>query len=911
VSPLSPARWQEISPHLDHALSLPEDQRTAWLETFRAQRPDLAGLLQELLEEHRALAQEQFLECGPAPSSNEASLAGRTIGAYRLLSLIGQGGMGSVWLAERSDGRFQRRVAVKFLRLAVAAHGAERFQREGNILGRLADPHIAELIDAGVTPNGEPYLVLEHVEGQPIDEYCDRHVLDVDARIRLFLDVLGAVAQAHASLIVHRDLKPSNVLVRNDGQVKLLDFGIAKLLAEEGNPAAATQLTLEGGGALTPQFAAPEQVTRGAVTTGTDVYAAGVLLYLLLTGRHPAGPGPHSPAALIKAILETEPPRASDTVASAGPEGIAEKRGATPEKLRRLLHGDLDTIVAKALKKNPRERYASATAFADDLRRYLKHEPITARPDTVAYRAAKFVRRNRTAVALASLAIAALLAGVTGIILQAHRARVQRDFAFRELSRAEAVNDLNNYVLSDVAPSGKSFTIADLLAGAERIVRRQQEGESTRAELLIPIGRQYASLDDYQKARQLLEEARALSRTVSEPSTRARASCGLGQVLSRTGDSSRAEALFQEGMNELPDDPLYVVERVTCLLRGSEIASNAGREEDALARAQAAQHLVEQSSFHSDSLELHVLIVLAGAYNHAGQRGEANATYKKAAARFKTLGRDDTQMAGTMFNNWGTMLTRAGRPLEAERVLRRTIEISREGKGEEFVPVMTLANYGQTLYELGRLDEAASYSELAYAKGKKTGDKVAVSQVLFHRARIYRSQGKLARADEMLAEVEPQLHRILPPGHVAFAILAMEQALDAQAEGDLRKATKLADQSLEMMEALAKKGRASADYQGKSLVRVSGIELQAGRPGQARADASEALPPLEKAALPGSLSADLGEAYLALGRALQAQGKPEEAHAAFRSAAQHLENTLGPDHPESRAARQLAGLSPL
>ena len=418
MSTLSPERWREISPQLDHALSLPEEERAAWLAALRAEHPETAHLLETLLAEHRALSKERFLERGPERPRGEAGLPGQTFGAYRLLSPIGQGGMGSVWLAERSDGRFQRRVAVKVLRFAVSSQDAERFKREGEILGRLADPHIAELIDAGVTPTGEPFLVIEHVEGEAIDAYCDRHKLDVDARLHLFLDVLSAVAEAHAHLIVHRDIKPPNVLVREDGQVKLLDFGIAKLLEDEGASAAATQLTLEGGVALTPRFAAPEQVTGGAVTTATDVYALGVLLYLLLTGQHPAGPGPHSPAGLVKAITETEPLRPSDTLSSAGAESMAEKRSSTPDKLRRVLRGDLDTIVAKALKKHPRERYGSVTALADDLRRYLKHEPISARPDTAAYRAAKFVRRNRPAVALVALAVAAVIAGSAVAIYQ-------------------------------------------------------------------------------------------------------------------------------------------------------------------------------------------------------------------------------------------------------------------------------------------------------------------------------------------------------------------------------------------------------------------------------------------------------------------------------------------------------------
>jgi serine/threonine protein kinase len=420
VRTLTPEGWREVSPYLDQVLSLPEDERAPWLESFRAERPDLANLLQDLLQEHRALAHQQFLERSPVSGTVESSLTGQKIGAYTLVSPIGQGGMGCVWLAERSDGRFDRSVAVKFLNFSLAATGGvQRFKREGRILGQLTHPHIAELIDAGVTANGEPYLVLENVAGKRIDEYCDHHQLSVTARIRLFLDVLSAVAHAHANLVVHRDLKPSNVLVRNDGEVKLLDFGIAKLLAEGADADKTTQLTVEGSGPMTPQFAAPEQITGGAVTTATDVYTLGVLLYILLTGQHPAGTEPRSPAELVKGIVETEPPLASETAASAARRHQTEKRGTTFEKLSRQLRGDLDTILAKALKKTPAERYGSVTALADDLRRYLNHEPISARPDTLVYRVRKFVYRNRVVVTLVTVAFAAILAGSGGAIYQA------------------------------------------------------------------------------------------------------------------------------------------------------------------------------------------------------------------------------------------------------------------------------------------------------------------------------------------------------------------------------------------------------------------------------------------------------------------------------------------------------------
>src|ERR1700723_3700594 len=254
MSTLSPDEWQVLSPYLDRALAMRDEERGEWLSSLRERDPALAAQVAELLSEHRVLAQEGFLENRQFAVPNATGLAGQTLGPYTLISQIGQGGMGSVWLAERNDGRFERKVAVKFIHIALMAKGVEaRFKREGSILGRLAHPHIAELVDAGVSAAGQPYLVLEYIEGDSIDGYCDRQKLDVEARIRLFLEVLGAVAHAQANLIVHRDLKPSNVLVSKDGQAKLVDFGIAKLLEGEAEDGTATLLTVEGGRAMTPE----------------------------------------------------------------------------------------------------------------------------------------------------------------------------------------------------------------------------------------------------------------------------------------------------------------------------------------------------------------------------------------------------------------------------------------------------------------------------------------------------------------------------------------------------------------------------------------------------------------------------------------------------------------------------------
>jgi serine/threonine protein kinase len=430
MAAVDPNRWSVLSPYLDDVLEVPEDSRESWLSDLRTRDPALANEVRALLEEHRVLAKARFLEHGPVSMAGPSP--GQRAGAYTLVSPIGAGGMGAVWLAERSDGRFERRAAVKFLAVALAGRGEQRFRREGRLLARLTHPHIAQLLDAGVTSGGQPFFVIEHVDGLPIDEYCRQRGLDVEARIRLFLDVLDAVAHAHAHLIVHRDLKPSNVHVTTYGKAKLLDFGIAKLIEDEDGAGDATLLTREGN-ALTPAYAAPEQVTGAPVSTATDVYALGALLYLLLAGAHPAGESFRSTAALLKAIVDAEPLRASDAAA----------RAIGPDRQRRL-RGDVDTILAKALKKAPAHRYASVAALADDLRRHLAHQPINARPDTIVYRSAKFVRRNRIPVAAGILTLAGLFAGL-------YVANAQREVAERRFDEvrglAQKLLDLDRKVL--------------------------------------------------------------------------------------------------------------------------------------------------------------------------------------------------------------------------------------------------------------------------------------------------------------------------------------------------------------------------------------------------------------------------------------------------------------------------------
>lgn len=908
---LSPDQWQKISPYLDHALSLPSEERQGWLADFRAKSSELGGLLEQLLEEHRELSEERFLENEPSRSASEPSWTGETLGPYRLLSRIGEGGMGNVWLAERHDGRFERRVAIKFLHFAVASPtAAERFKREGSILGQLAHPHIAELIDAGVTRNGEPYLVLEYVEGKQIDEWCDEHRLDVKARLGLFLDVLNAVSHAHASLVVHRDIKPTNVLVRRDGVVKLLDFGIAKLLAGDANSGLATQLTLEGGGALTPRYAAPEQVTGRAITTATDVYALGTLLYVLLAGRHPLGSGSLSPAEIVKSIVDIEPVRPSQTSVAADAAAVAEKRGTTPEKLRRQIRGDLDTIVGKALKKNPAERYVSVEAFADDVRRFLRHEPIGARPDTLVYRTRKFVRRNLLAVALSGVAFAAACAGVAGILIQTHTAREQRDFALRQASRADAVSDLENFILVDAASGGRPFTLDELLHRAEHIVTREHVADDTdRVELLISIGRHYWGADEDVEAARVLQQAYDASRKLSDPSVRAKASCALASSLARAGESDRAEVLVNEGLREIPDQPQYAPDRFFCLLRGREVADHNGAAQLGLDRVLQVQRAMKQSPFSSEISEWHIEMELAESYRNAGRLREAIRSFEHAFSLMTELGRDDTESASTLLNNWALALEFNGNPLEAQKRFAQSIQLDRGSHGEQAVSPTLLINNAHVLKELARTKEAEDYAQRGYKRAVELGDQEAINQAILELARIYRQEGRVKGANAMLDEVEPKLRRNLPAGHYAFASLASERALNAQAAGDLRTASRFAKEAWDILEAAIRKGGEGSQYLPILRGRQSDLDLRLGQPDQAAADAAAELSLAQKNVEPGQYSAKVGHAYLDLGMALRAQGKADEARSAFRSAADHLERTLGPDHPDSRTVRQLAGVT--
>jgi serine/threonine protein kinase len=386
--------WARVYPFLEQAQEIGVEQLDGWLARLALDHPDIAAPLRAVLRDQRDIETADFLNRPLRLPPERPSRINQRAGAYAVESLLGRGGMGEVWLARRSDGDFKGSFALKFLDLTSrAANALDRFRREGRMLARLTHPNIARLIDAGAMPDGQPYLVLEYVRGEPIDQFCDAHSLGLERRIRLFLDVLAAVAHAHGHLIVHRDIKPSNVMVTTDGTVKLLDFGIAKIIGSELASEDQSQATCIEEIAFTPDYAAPEQILGEPPSTATDVYQLGVLLHVLLVGRLPLEGATKTRAERVRAALEEIPARPSEIA---------------PTAARKSLRGDLDAIIGKTLRKNPSERYATATALAIDLRHYLNHEPVGARAGAFAYRAAKFIRRYRAAVIGTSIAVMAL-----------------------------------------------------------------------------------------------------------------------------------------------------------------------------------------------------------------------------------------------------------------------------------------------------------------------------------------------------------------------------------------------------------------------------------------------------------------------------------------------------------------------
>ncbi len=894
MTTVPPEQWRPFSEYLDQALDLPEADRAAWLAALAQSSPQLAAAVADALSQRGRSGYAEFL-AEPLLSSERvasATLIGRHVGPYVIEAEIGRGGMGSVWRARRADDRFETTVAVKFLHASwIGLQGEQRFRSEGQILGRLDHPNIARLIDAGLLEATHPYLVLEYVEGEAIDDYCAAKNLSVAARVELYLGVLAAVAHAHSHLIVHRDIKPSNIFVTRAGSVKLLDFGIAKLLDDA---TGAAVLTKSGSGALTPQFAAPEQLLGKAVTTATDVYSLGLVLYVLLTGRHPILADSTSSAQLIYAVLTEDVPQAS-TVTS------------MPAPWRRSLQGDLDNILGKALKKVPAERYASVGALADDLKRYLSHEPVKAHADTVTYRLTKFVRRHRGGVLSGILTVLVLCAATIITFLQKIELTRQRDAAQFEARRAESANEFLDFLLqSDGGTTQASLSpAARIELGARMLELQYRDDPRFAGRMLVELSDQYRGQTFTRRAVALDTRAYALGQDAQDPELMALAQCEAAYAETSAGVTEGAAQRLTEAKQLIAQLPTpSVILQVLCRRADAVLAVRTGNPAAAERTLEGARRLLEDSGQTYRLAYTSVLNDLGGVYNDTARLSEALAMAKLIGAIHEKYGRGGTGARLIALQNESTVLFNMGEFRASfavvEEVRKRRLAI--EGDAPE--PLSMTVNAASLLMRLGSSQPGIDLAQAAIVRARSAGNAkwliLALRAACLGNAQL----GRMPEAESALQEMTAALGK-------------GESAMDPRYRGvsdTLRGLLELrrGDPAAALSSAKAALAAIGAEAKGKVLEAHTSFRLAAtaalalGRSVDAEHFAREELHLTEAVARGPDTSADVGEALLLLAKAEIAQGRATEAQSLLERAARCLTNGLGEDHALTHEALALA-----
>ncbi len=856
--------WRQLQALFHQVLDLPASEREAFLDGACAGNPGLRHEIEALLDADRAA--DGFMERPGAeyvaalarhsgePGAADDDMTGQRLGPWRLLEEIGRGGMGTVYLAERADGQYEARTALKLLQLGLArGESRRRFLQERQILARFRHPNIATLLDGGVSNDGVPYFVMEYVEGRPVTHHCDAEGLSIDDRLAIFLQMCRGIEYAHRNLVVHRDLKPSNILVTQKGEVKLLDFGVAKLLDEEAD----ANLTRTGARMLTPQYAAPEQIRGDPVTTATDVHALGVVLYELLTRSHPFEQT-EAFGSTERAVLEMDPPRPS--------AAVSRTACTIPHaQLRRRLRGDLDNIVLKALQKQPESRYATVDALAHDIRRYLDGLPVSARAASVRYRLRKFVRRHWLVVGASSLIILSLAGGLIATTWQARKTALQA-------RRAETVKAflVDLFAMADPWEStGQTMTPREMLDRGAAGIDSQLAGQPRiQAEILGIVGRLYHKLGEPERARPLLERAVALQREFfgrRDPQL-AKTLGWLAAVLEDQGELDPAEPLFRESLE---------------ILRAVH-----GEEHPDVATA------------------LNDLAVLR---KEQGDLDEAEQLHRQALAlRRKVLGNDDLAVSSSL-NNLAVILMQKGELDEAGKLFEETLAIRRRAYGNRHVAV---ANTLHNLMILRRRQqdyvaaEPLAREALAIRRDLLPEDHPDITYSLFNLAAILRARGNLAQAEPMFREAIARATRTYGEDH--YVVAGMQNVLGAllREKGELAEAEEASRRALAVL-----RERLPTNH---PQLAVTLLEL--GRTIQARGRGAKAEELLRKANAIrlekfGVANINTAETQLALGECLAGLGRLDEAAAEIgRSHATYLES-FGPDHAQTRrAATALAGL---
>ena len=892
MSNLSQEQWRVFSDCLGRALDLPKAERASWLAELAGEHPEVAAEIECALAAREREGYAEFLSDSPMPLPTAAvPLIGRRIGSYLIESEIGHGGMGTVWRARRVDGRFEGTVAVKFVHSYwLGRSGEERFRSEGRILGRLDHPNIARLIDAGVMDDSQPYLVLEYVEGEPIDTYCARLKLGIEARVALFQDVIAAVGHAHSQLIIHRDLKPANVLVTREGTVKLLDFGIAKLLSQEGVEAARTQTIAQ---ALTPQFAAPEQLLGQPVTTATDVYGLGLVLYMLVTGVHPLGSSVRSTPELVDAVLKEEAPRPSSVANLAVSD-------------RRALEGDLDTILGKALKKEPRERYASVAEFSEDLRRFLAHEPISARPDTVPYRVAKFVRRNRGSVVSGLLVALGLVVTSVFALSQMQTARAQRDRALQEAKHANAEADLTQYILDDKLSRLSPEEEGQRLDRARKFLAARFHNEPVlAARLLLDVSGSYIDIGDFRTAAEVSREAETIGHRFGDADILGQLACVRTEDLTLANDYAGARVQLAQGLAQMQRlTPVPPDLEAECALAESFVVQADGDFARAVDHLRTTVADLDRAGMHGAARYLASSNDLARALAIGGRYHEALEVASRNVELVTEMGRADTNVYIVYVNGVCSALRNGGQPTRAVAYIdARTARVRHDP---------TYADMGagsESCWALSRLDsgepQAADAAILeATNKAEQGGVSFQVALLRASAVTAALARGDLAAAETRWTELVPDEERRLAAhekGTELVRLLLLQARLElARHQPD--EALKSLDRAGAII--ASRQQPTNPDARELESLRSSAL-LGSHRYLEAEQHAQAALELARVSAVDPESSSWVGEALVLRARAEAAAGN-KNAPVTAQEALHHLTANLDPTHPLIAQARDMA-----
>ncbi len=857
-------RWKRLSQLFHESLEQAPEAREGYLREACADDPSLVEEVLELISSDDEIVDD----FGAAEEGGaESGLEGTRVGRYRIVREHARGGMGRVFLAQRADGVFDQTVALKVLHSPLASPIlVERFRRERQILARLQHPHIATLLDGGVTDQGQPYLVLEFVEGIPLDEYCDQERLSVDERLALFRQVCAAVVYAHANLVVHRDLKPDNILATEDGSIRLLDFGIAKLIVPDDEEMAKEGTKLL---ALTPAYASPEQVRGEPVGTATDVYSLGIILYELLTGLRPYEFEARSATELERVVCSVDPPRPSTKVGEDTPidhdaPTFEALRSTDTRRLRNRLRGDLDVICLKALRKEPTHRYGSVQELMDDLDRHLSGRPVRARPATLGYRLEKAVRRHAWAIGAAA---AVLLTSSTLVAFYTARLANERDRAQTEAAKAGEVADFLQGLFEVADPEeslGATITARELLdAGAARIDEGLVGQPEVQATMLRVIGEVYSSIGLAEDAEPLLARASELSQetygatSIEHASTR----LSLAATIQDRGAMAEAEAHFLEALVSLrgavePTDP---------------------RLGDAMG----------QYAF---------LLETDGRYE------KADSVYLQALAQLQPNVASDDPRLISVLRNRGNMLRQMDRLEEAEPMLRGALQAQRLALGPRHPDV---AGAARSLAALLRDRRAYEEAEQLYLEALEIRREVLgpyhpdVSNTLSSYAILLSNMGRQEESLAAYREVAVVTEQIYPEPHPSKSATYHNLATQLSQVGQLEEAERHFLRSIALQEEAMRPGHPNRAF---PRVGLATVYRRLGRPQEAEALLREALE-LRVDGLPAG-HRHIGEAMSDLAAALMDQERYAEAEPLLVEAYETLLEGQGPEAGRTRTAHR-------